>query len=58
MQKNTISLVTDIQASCIFYFTCLLSKYFSFMEHLLLQKQPSFTQSEKAISGFLDQATT
>lgn len=57
--KHTISLVTDIQASCIFYFTCLLSKYFSFMEHLLLQKQLLFTQlSEKAISGFLNQATT
>lgn len=38
--KHTISLVTDIQASCIFYLS-LLSKYFPCTEHLLLQKHRS-----------------
>lgn len=38
--KHSISSVTDVQASCIFYLS-LLSKYFSFMEHLLLQKHHS-----------------
>lgn len=56
--KHTISLVTDIQASCVFYLS-LLSKYFSFMEHLLLQKHQKFTQlSEKPISSFHNQSTT